>query len=76
MHIHTVRTKFTFGDRIRFDSKHQRCSGTGTILDITFDGDGYLAYTIHVGDGDLQAGIEEDAIAVMTDDASDTPAVV
>lgn len=75
MHVHTVRTKFTFGDSIRFDSKHQRCSGTGKILDITFDNDGYLAYAVHVVGGDIQPGIEEEAITLLPDEDADTPTV-
>lgn len=49
MHIHTVRTKFTFGDRVRFDSVIQRRSGAGIVCAIIFQEDGMVDYMIAVG---------------------------
>ena len=37
MHTLTIQTQFTFGDRVRFDSPTQGCSGTGTVYAITVD---------------------------------------
>jgi hypothetical protein len=68
MHTHTVRTRFTFGDRVRFDSQLMRCTGEGTVFGITFVADGQVDYLIEIGrDGysDLQPGIYEDEITLL-----------
>jgi hypothetical protein len=69
MHTHTLRTKFTFGDRVRFDSPTQRCSGTGTIFGIIVDRYGHLDYMIEVdGRTSIRPGILEDEIAHLSAD--------
>jgi hypothetical protein len=62
MHTLTVQTRFTFGDRVRFDSPTQQCSGSGTVFAITVDRDGQIDYMIEVRQGEfseLQPGILE-----------------
>ncbi len=69
MHTLTIRTKFTFGDRVRFDSPTQRRSGTGTIFAITIDAEGLHDYMIDVdGQDKLQPGILEDEISYLRAD--------
>jgi hypothetical protein len=69
VHTHTLRTKYTFGDRVRFDSPTQRRSGTGTICVITFDGYGRIDYIIEVdGQPYMQGGILEDEISYLKTD--------
>jgi len=69
MHVHTVHTKFTFGDRVRYDSKHQKRSGTGVIMDITFGPENYLHYlVVEDSNGECYAGIEEEAITLLVSD--------
>ena len=68
MHTHTVRTRFTFNDRVRFDSSAQQCSGVGKIYAITIDRDGQIDYMIEIdrdGYSDLQPGILEDEITLL-----------
>lgn len=66
MHTHTIRTRFTFGDRVRFDSRMQRCSGEGKIFAITIGADSQVDYMIEVvGQDDLQPGILEDEITLL-----------
>jgi hypothetical protein len=72
MHTLTVRTKFTFGDRVRFDSKVQGCSGSGTICGITMYDDGEIDYMIRYitrqGEPEtLQPGIVQDEITLLAD---------
>jgi hypothetical protein len=70
MHTLTIRTKFTFGDRVRFDSRAQGCSGNGTIFAITIDKEWRIDYIIEIDQGefsDLQAGILEEEITPWTD---------
>lgn len=65
VHTLTVRTRYTFGDRVRFDSKLQGCDGVGTVFAITVDFEGRIDYIIEVDRGgysDLQAGILEHEI--------------
>lgn len=72
MHTLTIRTRFTFGDRVRFDSVLQHCRGTGTISAITVDGDGHIDYLIEISRGDysdLQPGILENEITLLENDA-------
>jgi hypothetical protein len=76
MHTHTIRTKFTFGDRVRFDSVMTR-SGVGTVLEIVFgiyDGRTQIYYMLELKSGDIQGGITEDEMTLVEDDtSSDTP---
>ena len=75
MHTHTIRTKFTFGDRVRFDTK-MNGSGIGTVLEIVFGSDGIMYYMIEIDRDscDIQGGILEDEMTLIEDDApSDTP---
>lgn len=68
MHMHTFRARFTFGDRVRFDSSTQRCSGEGTVFAITVGADGQIDYLIEIGRGgcsDLQPGILEGEITLL-----------
>jgi hypothetical protein len=68
MYTHTIRTRFTFGDRVRFDSQLQQCSGEGTVFAITVVADGQVDYTIEIereGYSDLQPGILESEIALL-----------
>jgi len=63
MHTLTVQTKFTFGDRVRFDSPIQGRSGVGSIVGITAYAEGPHDYIINVDDDPLlQPGILEDEI--------------
>jgi hypothetical protein len=74
-HRHVIHTRFNIGDRVRFDSKHQHCSGTGTVFAFTVEADGYIDYTIEV-DGEVhresgrsypvsQPGIEADCMTLL-----------
>src|SRR5262249_17023958 len=68
MHTLTVRTKFTFGDHVRFNSPTQGCSGSGKIFAITIGADGQLDYIIEIEQGqysDLQGGVLEDEITLL-----------
>ena len=68
MHTLTVRTRFTFGDRVRFDSLTQMCSGKGTIHAITVSPDGSIDYMIELIRGDyidIQPGILEHEITLI-----------
>ena len=68
MHTHTIRTRFTFGDRVRFDSQLQRLSGEGKVFAITFVADGQVDYMIEIerdGYSDLQPGILEGEITLL-----------
>lgn len=61
-------TKFTFGDRVRFDSKAQNRCGTGKIFAITIDEQGNVDYIIEINDEsthDLQPGILEEEIELL-----------
>ncbi|WP_020475688.1 phospholipase D-like domain-containing protein [Zavarzinella formosa] len=65
MHTHTLRTKYTFGDRVRFNSHTQGIEGTGKIFAITVDSEGQIDYIVDIGRGEyseLQNGIYEDEI--------------
>jgi hypothetical protein len=72
MHVHTVRTKYTFGDRVKYAS-HFNGSGTGTICGIEFDPTGRISYFIEVdGSPYVQGGIEDDDITLLTDESDIT----
>jgi len=67
----TLRTRFTFGDRVRFDSPTQSCSGVGEIFAITVDSEQRIDYMIEIDRGgysDLQPGILEDEIMLLGTD--------
>jgi hypothetical protein len=67
MHTLTIQSRFTFGDRVRFNSRQQGCSGTGTIRLITVDERGEVDYTIEPdGEDSWQPGIVEDEITRLT----------
>jgi hypothetical protein len=68
MHMLTIQTRFTFGDRVRFDSTTQGCSGSGKIVAITVDARGQIDYIIDTGISCLQAGILEDEITPLGGD--------
>jgi hypothetical protein len=69
MHTFTVQAKFTFGDRVRFDSRTQQRVGVGLIFAIELDrfGHHYLIETDTGGDGVtvVQAGILEEEITLL-----------
>ena len=65
MHTLTIQTKFTFGDRVRFDSPFQGKNGTGTIVAITVGPGNEIDYLIDPGDGYLQGGILEHEITLI-----------
>jgi hypothetical protein len=68
VHTLTIRTKFTFGDHVRFDSHAQGCSGIGTVFAITVDKDGNVDYIVERdGHSQLQAGILENEATLLTD---------
>ncbi len=67
----TIRTKFTFGDRVRFVPSWHRRGGTGTISHICVEGTGhyYIDYGIALEsrDGDEQHGVVENEITLLND---------
>jgi hypothetical protein len=69
VHTFTVQTKFTFGDRVRFDSRIQGCAGVGLIFAIELDrcGHHYLIETGTGADGStvVQAGILEEEFTLL-----------
>lgn len=68
MHVHTVRTKYTFGDRVRYASKLQG-NGTGKIVNIIVEDDMEYCYFIEVdGGGDTVFFIRDADITPVTDD--------
>jgi hypothetical protein len=72
MHTVTVRTKFTFGDRVKFDSPTQSRSGVGKVFAITIDAELHIDYMIEIDRGeytDLQPGILEDEIMLLDADS-------
>lgn len=54
MHALVIRSKFTFGDRVRFASRLQGCSGFGSIYAITIDVSAQISYMIDI----FESGIE------------------
>lgn len=73
MHTLTLHTKYTFGDRVRFDSRAQGRTGSGRIVAITVDDEGRIDYIIDVKTGQfshLQAGIYEDEILGLLPDTN------
>lgn len=71
MHRLIVITKFTFGDRVRFESTAQGCNGIGTVFAITVDRERNVDYLIEIDRGtytDLQPGILEHEITLLESD--------
>jgi hypothetical protein len=67
MHTYTVQTTFTFGDRVRFESKTQRCSGCGRVYAITLNDYGTIDYVIDLDDeSPLQPGILENELLLLS----------
>ena len=74
MHVHTIRTKFTFDDRIRYRSNMDGRYKTGTVLAITF-GPIFTEYIVRNDvEGDAEA-TDDDAATLLVDDLPDTPVV-
>jgi hypothetical protein len=71
MHTLTVRTKFTFGDRVKFDSPTQSRSGVGKVFAITVDAEWHIDYMIEIDRGEytVQPGILEDEILLLDADS-------
>lgn len=70
MPLLTIQTKFTFGDRVYFESQAQGCHGTGTVFAITIDSGMNIDYIIEVGEGTnhrLQAGILEEELSLSSE---------
>ncbi len=69
MHVHTVRTKYTFGDRVRYVSQFNG-SGTGKISGICINGTEPYYYFVDLddGSGETAGGIFDDDITLLTDD--------
>ena len=68
MHTLTITTKFALGDRVRFDSPTQRCSGTGTVEAIVVYSHGRRDYMIALDEFDefdVQPGILEAEITLL-----------
>jgi hypothetical protein len=69
MHTVTFQARFAFGDRVRFDSKMQGCSGVGKIFAITIDLSGHFDYMIEIdGSHVIQPGIQEGEIVLLSSD--------
>jgi len=65
VHVLTVRTKYTFDDHVRFDSRAQGQRGSGTVFAISIDADGNIFYTIRLDertDFCMVDGVYEDEI--------------
>jgi hypothetical protein len=70
MHVHTVRTRYTFGDRVRYSSQYNG-SGTGTIISIAFHQDAADYYYFIEIDGSREvAGGIMDADITLLDSAA------
>jgi hypothetical protein len=68
MHVHTVRTRYTFGDRVRYVSQ-MNGSGTGTIISIAFHETPDYYYFIEIdGSREIAGGILDADITPLTDD--------
>jgi len=71
LHSHVVKTKFTFGDRVRYDSPTQKCTGTGTIEAIVIYSSGRQDYMIcsdNFQEFDVQPGILEEEISFLREE--------
>ena len=69
MNTLTIRTKFTFGDRVRFDSATQKRTGFGSIFAIMIDKYEQITYMIDTSVGEytdiLQPAILEHEITLI-----------
>lgn len=68
VHTLTFTTKFTFGDKVRFDSPVQGRSGIGHIFAITIDEYRQIDYIVSIDKGDhhdLQPGIVETEMSLL-----------
>jgi hypothetical protein len=69
MHTLTVQTRFTFGDRVRFEAPGQECSDVGMVVAITINRDGKIDYVIKLdqvgGAGALQPGVPESDVTLL-----------
>lgn len=69
MHTHTIRTKFTFGDRVRYSSQ-LNSTGEGTVVAISFDADSKVCYYIEPDSKEYwQGGIEEHEMTLIDPEA-------
>jgi hypothetical protein len=76
MHILTIQTKFTFGDRVHYDSRIQQCSGTGIVYAITVDSERLVDYMIKIDEGgcsNLQPGIQEEELTLLESNPEPAP---
>lgn len=73
MHTHTIQTKYTFGDRVRYSS-HLNGSGEGTVAAISFMQEGHPCYYIELEDATWQGGITDADITPLDPEAD--PATV
>jgi len=68
VHTLTVQSKFALGDRVRFNSPTQGCSGTGNINAIVIYACGRQDYMIELDQFEsfeVQPGILEDEITLL-----------
>ena len=70
MHTHTVRTRFTFGDHVKYRSRLMGCAGSGIVVGITIFADLPVAYEIDPNvEGHpaqlIQPGILEDEMELV-----------
>jgi hypothetical protein len=66
MHTLTITTRYTFGDKVRFDSINGK--GTGKVFAIDVDKERCISYVIEIDMGqysDVQPGILESEITGM-----------
>jgi hypothetical protein len=63
MYVHTLRTRFTFGDCVTFNSPTQGCDGIGRIVAITLEDNNSTHYTLEILEsGVFQPGIVDNEI--------------
>jgi hypothetical protein len=70
MYTLTIQTKFTFGDRVKFESDAQQQKGEGRVFAITVDAHRLIDYIIEIDKGayhDLQPGILESEMTLLAD---------
>jgi hypothetical protein len=77
MHTTTVRSKFALGDRVRFNSPSQKCTGSGKIEAIVIYAHGRLDYMVYLDDPaaeyEVQPGVLEEEIALLDDQRIGSP---
>lgn len=72
MHQFTVSTKFTFGERVNFDSVTQHLSGTGTVVAIIIEATREAYYMLVVDPPEverIQPGILEEEMTLLTSES-------